>query len=75
VRDARWTYVSYLPTGEVELYDRRRDPFQLRNLADDPAHAGVVRELQRRLTVLQGCAAQRCQQRFGPPPRPDGRRS
>lgn len=33
----------------VELYDVRKDPYELHNLVDDPAHAKTVRELRARL--------------------------
>ncbi len=32
-----------------ELYDLRLDPFELRNLAEDPAHTGIVKDLDSRL--------------------------
>ena len=32
-----------------ELYDLRKDPFELKNVADDPAYAGKVKELDARL--------------------------
>jgi uncharacterized sulfatase len=34
-----------------ELYDCRRDPHQMRNVADDPAYRGAKRELAARLTA------------------------
>jgi predicted metal-binding membrane protein/arylsulfatase A-like enzyme len=33
------------PRPRLELYDFESDPWELRNVADDPAHAKVVREL------------------------------
>ncbi|GAA1517744.1 sulfatase family protein [Nocardioides humi] len=40
VRIGTWTYVEYR-RGGVELYDRGRDPYEMHNLADDPAYADV----------------------------------
>jgi arylsulfatase A-like enzyme len=39
-----------VPRARLELYDVKRDPWELRNLAGDPAYAGEVRKLT---TVLQ----------------------
>ena len=36
VRTDRYTYVVYKETGEQELYDRRKDPYQLTNVAARP---------------------------------------
>jgi N-sulfoglucosamine sulfohydrolase len=33
------------PRARLELYDLRKDPWEITNLADDPAHAPTVREL------------------------------
>ena len=38
VRTKRYTYAAS-PSGHFVLYDLRKDPYQLRNLVDDPAHA------------------------------------
>jgi len=72
IRDQRWTYVHYLPTGEFELYDRRKDPHQLTNLATSARHAGVRAELARRLLLLQDCVGESCWTDFGSPPKPRG---
>ena len=69
VRTDRYTYLAY-GTGEVELYDRRRDPFQLHNVAGDPAYARTQAELRRRLLALRDCAGAQCRQTFGPVPPP-----
>jgi arylsulfatase A-like enzyme len=72
VRTSRYTYVEYRETGEVELYDRRRDPHQLRNVAGSDAYTAVQAELRDRLLALQDCAGASCRQRFGPAPEPRG---
>lgn len=46
--------------GEVELYDLRRDPYELRNLAGTPAVAPLQRELAGRLARLRDCAGAAC---------------
>jgi arylsulfatase A-like enzyme len=55
-------YVEYL-TGERELYDLRRDPYELRNLAGLPRAATVERSLAERLTRLRDCAGTSCRDR------------
>jgi N-acetylglucosamine-6-sulfatase len=59
VRTDRYTYVVYRETGEQELYDRRKDPYQLNNVASDPAYAKVKRALAAKLVRCKGgaCAA------------------
>ncbi|HEY8547078.1 MAG TPA: sulfatase-like hydrolase/transferase [Acidimicrobiales bacterium] len=49
LRTAEWTYVHRVHEGP-ELYDRRTDPQETTNLADDPAHATTVADL--RATLL-----------------------
>ena len=60
VRTDRYTYVVYRKTGEEELYDRRKDPSQLRNVAADPAYASVKRKLARKLARLDRCKGRSC---------------
>ncbi len=36
---------------EVELYDLKNDPDEMQNLAGDPARAGLIEELQQKLSV------------------------
>jgi arylsulfatase A-like enzyme len=44
LRRPGWLYVE-LSTGERELYDLRRDPFELANLARDPSRAAIVADM------------------------------
>jgi arylsulfatase A-like enzyme len=46
-----WKLCHYSPTGELVLFDRRRDPLEKHNLARDPAYAALVTELLSRLLV------------------------
>jgi arylsulfatase A-like enzyme len=48
VRDGRYKLIRYPPLGHVQLFDLERDPFELRNLAGNAAHA----EVEARLTAL-----------------------
>lgn len=56
----RWQLIL-LESGEVELYDVRSDPRELRNLAGTPAMAGVLTELRSSLAPALG---------DGPSPKP-----
>jgi arylsulfatase A-like enzyme len=59
LRTPRYKYVQYLH-GARELYDLRRDPWELDNLAGKRSAAGVQRRLARRLARLRGCAGADC---------------
>jgi len=60
LRNNRFLYVRHDSTGEHELYDLRKDPFQLKNLEDSDRHAGILRLLARRLRSLQRCRGRAC---------------
>ncbi len=60
VRTDRYTYVVYRETGEEELYDRRRDPGQLRNVAAAARYARVKARLAGRLDRLDRCKGRSC---------------
>jgi arylsulfatase A-like enzyme len=72
VRTGRFTFVFWPKTGFVELYDRKRDPYQLRNLAHDPRYAVVLDELVERTRTLAECSGDTCRTEFGPVPQPLG---
>jgi N-acetylglucosamine-6-sulfatase len=52
--------VVYKEAGDEELYDRRKDRWELDNVADDPAYASVKARLQRKLAKLDRCAGRSC---------------
>ena len=58
IRTAKHTYVEY-GTGERELYDLEKDPFQLANQAEtaDPA---LLQAFAARLAELKNCASLNC---------------
>jgi N-acetylglucosamine-6-sulfatase len=63
VRTPRYTYVLWTETSEEELYDRRTDPFQLQNLAQDPGHAGIKAQLAALMRRLEICSGRSCRVR------------
>ena len=54
VRTSRFKYVETPGTGERELYDLANDPDELRNVAESPAYAAPLTDLERRLHELRG---------------------
>jgi iduronate 2-sulfatase len=48
LRTERYRFTQWGP-GQRELYDYESDPGELKNLANDPAHAALVQELAGRL--------------------------
>lgn len=55
LRNDRYLWLEHKRTGEYELYDLRRDPYELRNLAHLDAYAAIRSALARRLRRLQRC--------------------
>jgi len=60
VRTDRYTYVVYTETGEKELYDRRKDPHQLTNVAGKPGYAQIEAKLAAQLKKLDRCKGRSC---------------
>jgi arylsulfatase A-like enzyme len=61
VHTQRYTYVVYTETSEEELYDRSTDPYELQNLAQNPAYAGVKAHLNALMQRLSTCSGRSCQ--------------
>jgi N-acetylglucosamine-6-sulfatase len=59
VRTTRWLYVEY-SGGPRELYDLRRDPYELRSLDGSAGHRHVRIALQRVLRRLVSCSGASC---------------
>jgi N-acetylglucosamine-6-sulfatase len=68
VRTKRYTFVKW-SDGFIELYDRAKDPYQLRNAAGKARYAKVEAELKHRTKVLRNCAGDQCRTEFGPVPK------
>jgi N-acetylglucosamine-6-sulfatase len=58
VRNDRYVYIRY-STGTRELYDLRRDPYELANRASDERYARIVTLLDRRMRRLERCRGAR----------------
>jgi arylsulfatase A-like enzyme len=53
VRTERWRYSEYSgETGGAVLFDHQSDPHEMKNLANDPQHAGTVAEMKKLLAKL-----------------------
>ena len=58
LRNDRYVYIRHDRTGARELYDLRRDPFQLKNLATDERFRRVRILMDRRVRKLSRCRGQ-----------------
>jgi N-acetylglucosamine-6-sulfatase len=63
LRTYRYAYANYYSIGEEELYDLRRDPFELVNRAEDARYEPVRAALARRVRTLSRCRGRSCQAR------------
>ncbi len=69
VRTERYAYLEYM-TGERELYDLERDPFQLNSVHLDPAYAQTLAALTVVLEGLRLCSGEACRAETAPIPDP-----
>ena len=56
VRTARYKYVLTEPSGELELYDLQKDPFEVQSVAGRPEYAKIQATLARRLAAMRAAA-------------------
>ncbi len=69
LRTNRYALFLY-STGEVELYDMWRDPFQLNSVAKSPRYRSVRKRLLGDLDHYASCSGASCSSAMGPDPRP-----
>jgi N-acetylglucosamine-6-sulfatase len=67
IRGENFTYVEYLNTGERELYDLERDPYQLQSI-HDAAEPAVLDQLAAWVASLRKCVGESCRVAEESPP-------
>ena len=60
IRTYRFLYVEHRTTGEYELYDLQKDPYQLQSVDGQVAYRKVQRDLRSRLRQLVSCVGVDC---------------
>ena len=63
LRTNGFLYAEHRTTGEYELYDLKRDPYQLRSVDGQARYAAIERDMAQRLRLLKNCAGRGCQKR------------
>jgi arylsulfatase A-like enzyme len=67
VRTLRYKYIAYR-NGSKEMYDLRRDPYEMRSVHDDPRYREARLALNRELMRLKTCRGDVCRQDARPIP-------
>lgn len=65
----RYKLIRYT-TGERELYDLKKDPNELKNIAHDSRHRQVVKYLSQQLKQFGRCTGDDCRREIAPVPKP-----
>jgi N-acetylglucosamine-6-sulfatase len=60
IRNYRFLYVEHRTTGETELYDLEKDPYELQSLDGHARYAKAQHDLHMRLRSLMHCAGLDC---------------
>jgi arylsulfatase A-like enzyme len=69
IRTQRWKLIRYR-SGEIELYDLKRDPQELRSLHRNPRYRPTKRFLLRAAVRYSHCVGAECRAPLGPVPGP-----
>jgi N-acetylglucosamine-6-sulfatase len=69
IRTGRYLLVKYSDESR-ELYDLKRDPYELKSKFKDSRYFPVRHYLLKKLKFLVGCSGDTCTQEFGKPPKP-----
>jgi N-acetylglucosamine-6-sulfatase len=59
LRSQRYVWIDHKTSGEYELYDLLKDPYELRNLEDLDSYAPIRAAMAKRLRRLQACRGAR----------------
>lgn len=65
-----YKYFRFDAGGEAELYDRRRDPWELQNVIDSPGYIQVRQYMEAWLPRVASCAGPDCRTSLPPWPEP-----
>ena len=65
IRTIRWKYILHLQTGEEELYDLSKDPYEIDSRHGDPALSGIKSVLRAKLDKLAVCKGAGCRASVG----------
>jgi N-acetylglucosamine-6-sulfatase len=69
IRTGRYLLVKYSDESR-ELYDLKRDPYELKSKFKDSRYFPVRHYLLKKLKFLVGCSGATCTEEFGKPPKP-----
>jgi arylsulfatase A-like enzyme len=75
IRVGSYKYIRLLKTKEQELYDLKKDPDELRNLARNRRYRNVLTFFRGKLRKLARCKGKSCRRPLGRIPKPDKPRS
>jgi hypothetical protein len=68
IREGPWTYVHWTRDGNwEEMYNRATDPYEMHNLAHDPAYRAQLHRFRKLNARYKHCAGDTCPKQFRDP--------